>query len=147
MNQVEVKARIASLTEELNRHNFLYYQKSTPEISDYEFDQKLKELEKLEEAHPDLKLTHSPTSRVGGGRHPAPGRSCPAPDRRTRRCHLGRTSARAAPRLRCAPIMPAAPRPRIPGRAASRHRPPIFDKGSSTKLDVHARPLLPKLTW
>ncbi|MDE0471619.1 MAG: NAD-dependent DNA ligase LigA, partial [Ekhidna sp.] len=37
-----------------------------PEISDYEFDQRLKELEKLEEQFPALKLPHSPTSRVGG---------------------------------------------------------------------------------
>lgn len=66
MTKEEAKNTIKELTEELNHHNFLYYQKSEPIISDYEFDQKLKELEKLEEAHPEFKLPHSPTSRVGG---------------------------------------------------------------------------------
>ncbi|SNS69635.1 DNA ligase (NAD+) [Ekhidna lutea] len=66
MNKAEVKDLIASLTEELNHHNYLYYQKSKPVISDYEFDTKLKELEQLEQQYPDLKLPYSPTSRVGG---------------------------------------------------------------------------------
>ena len=66
MTREEPQKKITELTDELNHHNYLYYQKSTPEISDFEFDQKLKELEKLEESFPDLKLSHSPTSRVGG---------------------------------------------------------------------------------
>ncbi|MEQ8906551.1 NAD-dependent DNA ligase LigA [Ekhidna sp.] len=66
MNSEEVKKKIEALTEELNHHNYLYYQKSKPEITDYEFDQKLKELELLEHKYPELKLSHSPTSRVGG---------------------------------------------------------------------------------
>ncbi|MEO9868847.1 NAD-dependent DNA ligase LigA [Ekhidna sp.] len=66
MNREEAKTLVESLTEELNHHNYLYYQKSEPEISDYEFDSKLKELEKLEATFPDLKLSHSPTARVGG---------------------------------------------------------------------------------
>ncbi len=66
MTREEARQTIITLTEELNHHNYLYYQKSKPEISDHAFDQKLKELEKLEETYPDLKLTHSPTSRVGG---------------------------------------------------------------------------------
>ena len=60
------KKKIEELTDELNHHSYLYYQQSQPEISDYEFDMKLKELEKLESDFPDLKLPHSPTSRVGG---------------------------------------------------------------------------------
>ncbi|WP_425391682.1 NAD-dependent DNA ligase LigA [Ekhidna sp.] len=66
MNQEEAKKRIETLTEELNHHNYLYYQKSQPAISDYEFDTQLKELERLEQAYPELKLAHSPTTRVGG---------------------------------------------------------------------------------
>ena len=58
--------RIQELTSELNYHNELYYGQSRTEISDYEFDQKLKELEALEAEHPDLKLPDSPTHRVGG---------------------------------------------------------------------------------
>ena len=46
--------------------DFLYYQKSEPEISDYEFDMLLKKLEELEAKHPEYKLPDSPTSRVGG---------------------------------------------------------------------------------
>ncbi|MEO1253495.1 MAG: NAD-dependent DNA ligase LigA [Bacteroidota bacterium] len=66
MELKDAKVKIEALTEELNHHNFLYYQKSEPEISDYEFDMKLKELEKLEQDFPELKLSHSPTARVGG---------------------------------------------------------------------------------
>lgn len=66
MEKEQAKRLIESLTEELNHHNYLYYQKSKPEISDFEFDTKLKELEKLEQAFPELKLAHSPSSRVGG---------------------------------------------------------------------------------
>ncbi|WP_370090386.1 NAD-dependent DNA ligase LigA [Ekhidna sp.] len=66
MNKEEAKKRIETLTEELNHHNYLYYQQSQPEISDFEFDTKLKELEKLEQEFPEFKLSYSPTSRVGG---------------------------------------------------------------------------------
>lgn len=66
MTREEAQLTIEQLTEELNHHNYLYYQKSEPVISDYAFDQKLKELEKLEQTYPELKLPHSPTSRVGG---------------------------------------------------------------------------------
>lgn len=67
MEKNDAQRKIEDLTEELNHHNYLYYQKSQPEISDYDFDIKLKELEQLESEFPDLKLPHSPTSRVGGG--------------------------------------------------------------------------------
>ncbi|RMG67830.1 MAG: NAD-dependent DNA ligase LigA, partial [Bacteroidetes bacterium] len=60
------QARIDALTEELNRHNHAYYVLAQPTISDFEFDQKLKELEALEAAHPELRRPDSPTLRVGG---------------------------------------------------------------------------------
>lgn len=66
MPSPEVTDRINELTDRLNRLNYLYYQESTSEVSDYEFDQMLKELEELEKAHPDLKREDSPTQRVGG---------------------------------------------------------------------------------
>jgi DNA ligase (NAD+) len=66
MNKESAQQAINRLTDELNHHNDLYYQKSKPIISDFEFDKKLKELEKLEADFPELKLAHSPTSRVGG---------------------------------------------------------------------------------
>ncbi len=63
---MEPKARIAQLVEELNQHNYRYYVLATPTISDYEFDQLLKELEALEQKHPELRTADSPTQRVGG---------------------------------------------------------------------------------
>lgn len=66
MNETEAKARIESLTKELVHYNHLYYVESKSEISDFEFDQKLKELQNLEEAYPSLADENSPTKRVGG---------------------------------------------------------------------------------
>ncbi len=60
------KEKIAQLTQVLKQHNHSYYVLATPTISDYEFDQLLKELEALEQAHPDLRHPDSPTLRVGG---------------------------------------------------------------------------------
>jgi DNA ligase (NAD+) len=58
--------RIAELTTALNEHNHRYYVLNAPTISDFEFDQLLKELEELEKAHPELADANSPTKRVGG---------------------------------------------------------------------------------
>ncbi len=57
--------RIAQLRRELNRHNHLYYVMNSPEISDRDFDFLMKELEALEQAHPELDDPLSPTHRVG----------------------------------------------------------------------------------
>lgn len=66
MNSQEAKKRIEQLTEEINYHNELYYQKNKTEISDFEFDQLLQELIKLEKDFPEYCLPDSPTQRVGG---------------------------------------------------------------------------------
>ncbi len=66
MSLFEIKEKIDSLVIELNQHNYNYYQLAMPTISDYEFDQKLKELEKLEKEHPELIRKDSPTQKVGG---------------------------------------------------------------------------------
>lgn len=66
MNASEAKKTIAALSEKINHHNNLYYQKSKPEISDLEFDELLVELTRLEEQFPQFKLEDSPTQRVGG---------------------------------------------------------------------------------
>lgn len=58
--------KIQQLREELHRHNYLYYVLDKPEISDYDFDQKLKELQELEQKHPEFYDENSPTLRVGG---------------------------------------------------------------------------------
>jgi DNA ligase (NAD+) len=65
MTKEEAIDRIKYLTAELNRHNYLYYVKNSPEISDYEYDQLLKELEWLEKQY-NYQEPDSPTQRVGG---------------------------------------------------------------------------------
>ena len=66
MTPEQVKQRIVSLREQINRHNHLYYILSTPVISDYDFDLLLKELEVLEKQYPEFDDPLSPTKRVGG---------------------------------------------------------------------------------
>lgn len=63
MNEIEV--RIVALRRELEQHNYNYYVLSAPTISDREFDEKMKELEKLEAEHPEFYDADSPTQRVG----------------------------------------------------------------------------------
>lgn len=66
MTELEAKNRIERLTAELNHHNHLYYVENQPEISDFDFDQLLKELEQLEIQFPQFASDLSPTKRVGG---------------------------------------------------------------------------------
>lgn len=66
MTAAEARKRIEKLTDEINHHNDLYYQKHKTEISDQEFDKLLEELIRLETEFPDLKQPDSPTQRVGG---------------------------------------------------------------------------------
>ncbi len=60
-----VKERIEALRATLERHNYLYYVENRPEISDFEFDRLLRELQDLEQAHPEWDDPNSPTHRVG----------------------------------------------------------------------------------
>ena len=57
---------IKNLRDELNQHNYNYYVLDKPTISDFEFDQKLKQLQDLEAQHPEFFDENSPTQRVGG---------------------------------------------------------------------------------
>lgn len=57
---------IEQLRAELRRHEHLYYVLDSPEISDADYDKLLRELQKLEAAHPELITPDSPTQRVGG---------------------------------------------------------------------------------
>ena len=63
---MNAEKRIQELREELQQHNYNYYVLDKPQISDYEFDMKLKELQELEERHPEFEDPNSPTRRVGG---------------------------------------------------------------------------------
>ena len=60
-----IKDQIESLRRELEQHNYNYYVKSAPTISDFEFDTKLRQLQELETAHPEFFDPNSPTQRVG----------------------------------------------------------------------------------
>ena len=62
---MNVENKILELRKSLHRHNHLYYMLDNPEISDFEYDQMLKNLEELEKAHPEFQDSNSPTQRVG----------------------------------------------------------------------------------
>jgi DNA ligase (NAD+) len=66
MNKETAKKNIDKLVEELQQHNYNYYVLSNSTISDFEFDNMLKDLELLEKNFPDLIRKDSPTLRVGG---------------------------------------------------------------------------------
>lgn len=66
MSLFDVKDKIDALVKELQQHNYNYYVLAMPSISDYDFDQKLKELEKLEKDHPEFRRADSPSQKVGG---------------------------------------------------------------------------------
>jgi DNA ligase (NAD+) len=66
MGRDKAEKRIAELREELRRHEYLYYVRDRPEISDEAYDQLFHELKKLEEGFPELVTADSPTQRVGG---------------------------------------------------------------------------------
>lgn len=61
-----VEREIERLREQIERHNYLYYVKAEPEISDQQFDALMRRLQELEAAHPELITPSSPTQRVGG---------------------------------------------------------------------------------
>lgn len=61
-----IQQKIEDLRKELHQHNYNYYILDAPIISDFEFDQKLKELQELEEKYPEFFDMNSPTMRVGG---------------------------------------------------------------------------------
>ena len=76
----DIRIRIAELSGDLHRHNYLYHVRNQAAITDAEYDRLLRELQDLEAAHPEYALPDSPTQRVGSDlsgdfpkvRHPAP---------------------------------------------------------------------------
>ncbi len=66
MSLFNTKEQIDALVQELKQHNYNYYVLAMPSISDYDFDQKLKELEALEKANPQFLNPDSPTQKIGG---------------------------------------------------------------------------------
>ncbi|MCB8995529.1 MAG: NAD-dependent DNA ligase LigA [Bacteroidales bacterium] len=65
MNREQAKDRILTLRRELNHHNHMYYVMAHPEISDYDFDQMMEELIRLENDFPEFSDDNSPSKRVG----------------------------------------------------------------------------------
>ncbi len=68
MELEQAKVRALQLSKELNYHNDRYYNQDDPEISDYEYDMLLRELENIEAEFPQLISSDSPTQRVGGSK-------------------------------------------------------------------------------
>ena len=66
MNATQAKERIEQLREQLNYYSARYYNDDNPEISDFEYDRLMRELEGLEDAYPQYIVADSPTRRVGG---------------------------------------------------------------------------------
>jgi len=63
---MDIEQELKKLREELQQHNYKYYVLDKADISDYEFDMKLKRLQELEEQYPEFYDVNSPTLRVGG---------------------------------------------------------------------------------
>ncbi|HHY36186.1 MAG TPA: NAD-dependent DNA ligase LigA, partial [Firmicutes bacterium] len=63
---MDPRQRVEELRRIIEYHNYRYYVLDKPEISDAEYDALMRELERLEEAHPELVTPDSPTQRVGG---------------------------------------------------------------------------------
>jgi DNA ligase (NAD+) len=66
MTRSEAQKRIEFLRRQIRRHDYLYYVRAQPEVSDREYDRLYTELEQLEKEFPDLISSNSPTQRVGG---------------------------------------------------------------------------------
>ena len=60
-----IRERIEELRRQLELHNYKYYVENAPEISDFEFDTMMRELQELERAHPEYADPNSPSVRVG----------------------------------------------------------------------------------
>ena len=61
----KIKERIEELRSQINYHNHRYHVLDSPEISDGEYDNLMRELKRLEAEHPELIMPDSPTQRVG----------------------------------------------------------------------------------
>ncbi|MBK8807675.1 MAG: NAD-dependent DNA ligase LigA [Bacteroidales bacterium] len=71
MDNNTVQQQIAALREQLHQHNYRYYILAQPLISDFEFDSLMKQLEALEQQHPEFADANSPTQRVGSDKEQA----------------------------------------------------------------------------
>ena len=65
MNREDIASRAERLRRLLEYHNYRYYVLDDPKISDAEYDAMFRELQELEQRHPELRVPHSPTQRIG----------------------------------------------------------------------------------
>ena len=65
-NVADARHRHAELAEQVDRARFDYYVRDSPTVSDAEYDRLMRELQALEEEHPELRTPDSPTQKVGG---------------------------------------------------------------------------------
>ena len=61
-----LEQKVRKLRETIERHNRLYYIEDAPQVTDAEYDALFRELQQIEERHPELRSAASPTQRVGG---------------------------------------------------------------------------------
>jgi DNA ligase (NAD+) len=64
---MDIRKKIEELREKIGEHDYRYYVLSEPAVSDKEYDELMRKLKELEEAHPEFKTPTSPTQRVSGG--------------------------------------------------------------------------------
>jgi len=69
MAHADILPRLIALRDEIRHHDYLYYVKDHPEISDSQYDRLFRELVELEQAHPELVTPDSPSQRVGAAPH------------------------------------------------------------------------------
>ncbi|HSA06716.1 MAG TPA: NAD-dependent DNA ligase LigA [Candidatus Gastranaerophilales bacterium] len=65
LTEEELKQKLCALRDKINYHNYLYYVKDTPDISDKQYDELFRELQRLETENPELITFDSPTQRIG----------------------------------------------------------------------------------
>ncbi len=65
ISKQQAKKEIQKLRKEINHHNYLYYVRNTPKISDQEYDNLFNQLKELENKFPEFKTSTSPTQKVG----------------------------------------------------------------------------------
>src|SRR4029079_15741683 len=65
MAHPDILASLIALKDEIRRHDYLYYVKDRPEISDSQYDHLFRKLLELEQAHPELVTQDSPSQRAG----------------------------------------------------------------------------------
>src|SRR6266571_3038160 len=74
----QLAAHVANLRHQIEEANYQYFVQDNPSLSDAEYDQLMRELQSIEEQHPELQTPDSPTQRVGAGpvkdvpQHPQP---------------------------------------------------------------------------